>query len=65
MSSIRFGGDVDYRRTARLAALTKLREHLSFTRGRGPHWGVAFRRGSFEIPHEDFALIAGAMKIKF
>ena len=59
-----FRRDVDYRRGARPAALAELRERLSFTRERGSHWGMAFRRGSFEIPHEDFALIARAMKIK-
>jgi hypothetical protein len=59
-----FRRDVDYRRSARLAVLSDLRERLSFTRGRDSHWGLAFRRDSFEIPHEDFALIAKAMKIK-
>jgi hypothetical protein len=59
-----FRRDVDYRRSARPAALADLRERLSFTRGRGSHWGMAFRRGSFEISHEDFVLIGKAMKIK-
>lgn len=58
-----FRRDVDYRRSARLAALADLRERLSFTRGRGSHWGMAFRRASFEISREDFVLIARAMKI--
>ena len=57
--------DVEYRRGARSAALAKLRERLAFTRGRGAHWGVTFRRGSFEISREDFALIAEVMKIRF
>lgn len=60
-----FRRDVDYRRSARPAALAELRERLAFTRGRGSHWGVAFRRGSFEISREDFALIAEAMKTEF
>ena len=60
-----FRRDIDYRRSARQAALAELRERLAFTRDRGSHWGVAFRRGSFEISREDFALIAEAMKIRF
>lgn len=59
-----FRRDIDYCSSARPAALAELRERLSFTRGRGSHWGFAFRRGSLEIPHDDFALILEAMKIK-
>jgi hypothetical protein len=35
---------------------------LSFTRGKGSHWGMAFRRGLFAVPPEDFALIETAMR---
>jgi len=59
-----FRRDVDYCSSARPAALAELRERLSFSRGRGSHWAFAFRRGSFEIPHDDFALILEAMIIK-
>jgi EVE domain len=58
-----FRRDVAYRRTAQPAAMAELREKLSFTRDRGSHWGMALRRGVFEIPEEDFILIARTMKV--
>jgi hypothetical protein len=59
-----FRRDVAYRRMAHPAAMADLREELSFTRGRGSHWGMAFRRGVFEISREDFLLIARKLKVR-
>jgi hypothetical protein len=58
-----FRRDVAYRRTAQPAAIAELRDKLSFTRDRGSHWGVALRRGLFEIPLRDFIAIAKSMKV--
>ena len=56
--------DVNYRRSACSATIADLLVQLSFTRDKGAHWGMAFRRGSFEISLEDFVLIAAAMKVR-
>jgi hypothetical protein len=58
-----FRRDIAYRRAAHPVAIADLRERLSFTRGRGSHWGMVFRRGSFEISRDDFVLIAEAMRV--
>ena len=49
-------------RKATEAPIKPLLDKLSFTRGR-TSWGVAFRRGSFEVSEEDFAIIAEAMGV--
>jgi hypothetical protein len=59
-----FRRDVAYSRAARPVPMVDLREKLSFTRDRGSRWGMAFRRGAFEISWEDFALIAKKMKVR-
>jgi hypothetical protein len=59
-----FRRDVAYRRTTETAPMSELRDKLSFTQGRGSHWGMAFRRGVFEVSREDFALIARKMKVR-
>jgi hypothetical protein len=51
--------DVDYLK-ARQANIYPLLEQLSFIKDRA-HWGMVFRRGLFEAPRADFALIAEAM----
>jgi len=56
-----------YRRSARFekareVAIHSLLERLSFTRGRD-NWGMQFRRGSFEIPKDDFIMIGRAMGV--
>ncbi|MGB8988766.1 MAG: EVE domain-containing protein [Candidatus Sulfotelmatobacter sp.] len=43
-----FRRDVAYRRSAKPATMAELREELSFTKDRGSHCGMAFRRGGFE-----------------
>ena len=48
---------------ARDAPIAPLLQRLSFTRGR-KSWGYAFRRGAFEIPEKDFAVIASAMGVR-
>lgn len=52
--------DVDFDKTAKDAPIAPLLDKLSFIRGRGS-WGFAFRRGSFEISAQDYAVIADAM----
>jgi hypothetical protein len=39
-----------------------LLERLAFTRGKGSHWGMAFRRGLFAVSPEDFAVIEDALR---
>ena len=53
--------DVDFR-DSRDADIYPLLDRISFIRDRS-HWGMAFRRGLFAIPREDFALIAAAMGV--
>ncbi|KAA1258169.1 hypothetical protein LF1_06840 [Rubripirellula obstinata] len=57
-----FRRDVQYDDNVSPVAVRPLLELLSFTRGKGNHWGMAFRRGSFAIPQDDFDLIRDAMK---
>ena len=61
MSAGRLGWrrDVAYAE-AREADIYPLLPKLSFIKDPA-HWGVAFRRGLFAIPRDDFALIAAAM----
>ncbi len=54
--------DVEWRE-AREAPIRALLDRLSFTSGK-TSWGVAFRRGSFEVSEADFAVIATAMGVK-
>jgi hypothetical protein len=56
--------NVVFRKSARPAAIAPLLEKLSFTRGKGPHWGTAFRRSALEVSRGDFAKIADAMRVK-
>jgi EVE domain len=44
------------------AAVRPLLERLAFTRGKGSHWGMAFRRGLFAVSPEDFAVIEAALR---
>ena len=44
------------------APIKSLLDRLSFIPDR-TRWGMPFRRGSFEIPKEDFLLIADAMRV--
>jgi len=44
------------------ASIKPMLEELSFIQDL-KHWGLPFRRGLFEIPEQDFQLIAGAMGI--
>ena len=53
--------DVDWRK-AQETPINPLLDALAFTTGKAS-WGVAFRRGSFEVTAEDFALIAKAMGV--
>ncbi len=53
--------DVDWCK-AREAPIRPLLDRLSFTAGK-TSWGVAFRRGSFAVSAEDFAVIAEAMGV--
>src|SRR5260221_1780149 len=55
--------DVDFLERASEAPIRPLLERLSFTRD-SPSWGYAFRRGSFAVSAEDFALIAEAMGVR-
>jgi|SRR5580658_4395951 hypothetical protein len=57
-----------YRRKVRYyetetADIRSLLVSLSFTRDRD-HWGSSFRRGSFKISSDDFAVIAKAMGLR-
>ena len=45
------------------APIRPLLEELSFIADK-QHWGMPFRRGLFEIPGDDFAIIARAMHAK-
>ncbi len=56
-----FRRDVAWR-DCRAAPIQPLRERLGFTQGR-TNWGFAFRRGSFAVDAEDFAVIAEAMGV--
>ncbi len=47
---------------AREVAIRSLLARLSFTRDRD-NWGIQFRRGSFEIPQDDFMMICRAMDV--
>ena len=49
-------------RECRAAPIHPLLERLSFTKGK-TGWGYAFRRGSFAVSAEDFAVIAEAMAV--
>jgi hypothetical protein len=53
--------DVAWRKSHE-AAIKPLLDTLGFTRGKAS-WGVAFRRGSFEVNAEDFAVIAKVMGV--
>ncbi len=53
--------DVDFL-AADEAPIRPLLDQLTFTRGQRS-WGMAFRRGSFEVSGEDFLKIAGAMGV--
>ena len=44
------------------AAVRPLIPRLGFVRDKGSHWGMAFRRGLFTVPPEDFATIEAAMR---
>jgi hypothetical protein len=44
------------------AAVRPLIPRLCFVRDKGSHWGMAFRRGLFTVPPEDFATIEAAMR---
>ncbi len=57
-----FRRDVAWRK-GREAPVRPLLDRLSFTQGR-TGWGYAFRRGSFAVTAEDFAIIAEAMDIE-
>ncbi|CAN5309952.1 hypothetical protein BH10PSE9_BH10PSE9_21700 [soil metagenome] len=52
--------DVAWRKAMEVS-IKPLLDKLSFARGK-TSWGVAFRRGSFEVSAEDFAIIATAME---
>ncbi len=56
-----FRRDVAWRK-GREAPIRPLLDRLSFTKGR-TGWGYAFRRGSFAVGAEDFAIIAEAMRV--
>jgi hypothetical protein len=56
--------NVAFRKSAQPADIAPLLKALSFTRGKGRHWGMAFRRGVLEVSGEDFAKIAHAMRAK-
>ena len=45
------------------APIRPLIEKLSFIEDK-QHWGMPFRRGLFEIPEDDFAIIARAMQAR-
>ncbi len=47
---------------AREVAIHSLLQRLLFTRGR-ENWGMQFRRGSFEIPKDDFIMIGRTMRV--
>ena len=49
-------------RQCRAAPIHPLLDRLSFTKGKAG-WGYAFRRGSFAVDAEDFAVIAEAMGV--
>ena len=62
------GGFVPHRRDIRFlpadpAQIHPLLDRLAFTRG-AAHWGLLLRRGHFEIPVEDFHLVAEAMGVR-
>ena len=48
--------------TVQQASIHPLLQELSFTHGRS-NWGIAFRRGTFRISHDDYTKIARAMRI--
>ena len=41
----------------RPVSILNLLETLSFTKGKGKHWGMVFRFGFFEIPESDFKFL--------
>jgi hypothetical protein len=53
-----------FRKRARTAAIEPLLEKLAFTRDKRQHWGMALRRGLFEISQADFNIIAKAMRVR-
>jgi EVE domain len=53
-----------FRKRARAAAIEPLLEKLAFTRNKSQHWGIALRRGLFEISQADFNMIAKAMGVR-
>lgn len=52
--------DARWDRAAGPAPIRPLLDRLSFTHGR-PDWGMALRRGSFQVTAEGFAAVAKAM----
>jgi hypothetical protein len=56
--------NVTFRKTARPAEISPLLQQLSFTRSKGQHWGIMFRRSVLEISHADFKIIANAMRVR-
>jgi hypothetical protein len=44
------------------AAVGPLLPRLAFTRDKGSHWGMAFRRGLFAVSDADFAVIDAALR---
>lgn len=54
--------DVDYV-PAKEAPIRPLLDELKFTAGK-KSWGMIFRRGVFEITHDDFLMIAEAMNVE-
>jgi hypothetical protein len=44
------------------AAVRPLLSRLGFTRDKGSHWGMAFRRGLFAVDAADFARIEDALR---
>jgi hypothetical protein len=56
--------NVVFRKTARPAEISPLLQQLSFTRSKGQHWRIMFRRSVIEISRADFKIIANAMRVK-
>ncbi len=50
--------------SAQPAAIEPMLDQFAFITNR-KQWGLPFRRGCFEIPEEDFQLLAQAMKVNF
>jgi hypothetical protein len=58
---IPFRRDISYVKSSP-ASVTPLMDSLSFIKDNKKSWGMALRRGHFEITREDFEIIAKAMK---